>query len=200
LPPNHSEIEFFEAFAPEDLISEAFTPEAFTPEDLPSTELIHLDDEDKVADEDLQQSDFFDAHSLQESTFSEIDVADLALEQTLDLDSPGHTPNLEIDETESEANPEFVIDPEFVTIEIESRIVEPEPEYEPDPEGVDQQVQDYSEDLKVDAELEDLAEALVDVELEDLAEALEHRYRSEAHGIQEIKGSSKQESDITQRS
>jgi acyl transferase domain-containing protein len=29
---------------------------------------------------------------------------------------------------------------------------------------------------------------------------LEHRYRSEAHGIQEIKGSSKQESDITQRS
>jgi hypothetical protein len=29
---------------------------------------------------------------------------------------------------------------------------------------------------------------------------LEHRYRSEAHGIQEIKGSSKQESGITQRS
>jgi hypothetical protein len=33
-----------------------------------------------------------------------------------------------------------------------------------------------------------------------LPRALEHRYRSEAHGIQEIKGSSKQESDITQRS
>jgi uncharacterized protein (TIGR03032 family) len=33
-----------------------------------------------------------------------------------------------------------------------------------------------------------------------LDDRLEHRYRSEAHGIQEIKGSSKQESDITQRS
>jgi iron complex outermembrane receptor protein len=34
----------------------------------------------------------------------------------------------------------------------------------------------------------------------DISGPLEHRYRSEAHGIQEIKGSSKQESDITQRS
>jgi hypothetical protein len=37
-------------------------------------------------------------------------------------------------------------------------------------------------------------------EIQFTSHALEHRYRSEAHGIQEIKGSSKQESDITQRS
>jgi hypothetical protein len=50
------------------------------------------------------------------------------------------------------------------------------------------------------ATLDDLHGTIGENYMNTIVVPLEHRYRSEAHGIQEIKGSSKQESDITQRS